>query len=84
MTNLSEVKEAIAQLLQEETKKLALIEANELYVFDYIDPPAIMEKKSEPGRAFIVIFSALLGGMLSVLLVLIRHYFFSHQSPHLS
>ena len=84
MTNLSEVKEAIAQLLQEETKKLTLIEANELYVFDYIDPPAVMEKKSEPGRAFIVIFSALLGGMLSVLLVLIRHYFFSHQSPHLS
>ena len=76
MTNLSEVKEAISQLLQEETKKLALIEANQLYVFDYIDPPAVMEKKSEPNRAFIVIFSALLGGMLSVILVLIKHYFF--------
>jgi hypothetical protein len=74
MTSLSEIKQVLAQLLQEETKKLALIEANQFYVFDYIDPPAVMEKKSEPGRAFICILSALLGGMLSVLLVLIRHY----------
>ncbi len=74
MTSLSEVKEALAQLLQEETKKLTLIEANQYYVFDYIDPPAVMEKKSEPSRALICILSALLGGMLSILFVLIRHY----------
>ena len=74
ITGLSEIKQVIAQLLQEETKKLTLIEANQYYVFDYIDPPAVMEKKSEPKRALICILSALLGGMLSVLLVLIRHY----------
>ena len=74
MTSLSEVKEALAQLMQEETKKLTLIEANQYYVFDYIDPPAVMEKKSEPKRALICVLSALLGGMLSVLFVLIRHY----------
>ncbi len=74
LTSLSEIKEALAQLLQEETKKLTLIEANQYYVFDYIDPPAVMEKKSEPKRALICILSALLGGMLSVFLVLIRHY----------
>jgi LPS O-antigen subunit length determinant protein (WzzB/FepE family) len=33
-----------------------------------------MEQKSEPKRALIFILSALLGGMLSILLVLIRHY----------
>ena len=44
ITNFSEVKEAISKLLQEETKKLALIEAKQLYVFEYIDPPALMEK----------------------------------------
>ena len=74
MTGLSEIKEVLAQLLQEETKKLTLIEANQYYVFDYIDPPAVMEKKSEPKRSLICILSALLGGMLSVLFVLIRHY----------
>jgi uncharacterized protein involved in exopolysaccharide biosynthesis len=74
MTGLSEIKQVLAQLLQEETKKLTLVEANQFYVFDYIDPPAVMEQKSEPKRALICILSALLGGMLSILFVLIRHY----------
>ena len=74
MTSLSEIKEALAQLLQEQTKKLALIEANQFYVFDYIDPPAVMELKSEPKRSLICILFALVGGMLSVLVVLIRHF----------
>ncbi|MDB4828655.1 Wzz/FepE/Etk N-terminal domain-containing protein [Gammaproteobacteria bacterium] len=75
MTNISEVKEAISQLLQDETKKLTLIEANEFYVFEYIDPPAIMEKKSEPKRALICIFSAFLGGLIGVIYVMLKHYF---------
>lgn len=79
-TALSEIKQVLAQLLQEEIKKLALIEANQFYVFDYIDPPAVMEKKSEPRRAFICIISALLGGILSILFVLIRHYVFNEKA----
>jgi hypothetical protein len=74
MTGLSEIKQVLAQLLQEETKKLTLIEANQYYVFDYIDPPAVMEKKSEPNRAQICILITILGGMLSIVLVFIRHY----------
>ena len=80
MTDLSEIKEVLAQLLQEETKKLTLIEANEFYVFDYIDPPVVMEKKSKPNRTLICILSALLGIMISVLYVLIRHYIFNKKS----
>jgi uncharacterized protein involved in exopolysaccharide biosynthesis len=75
-TGLSEVKQVLAQLLQEETKKLTLIEANQFYVFDYIDPPAVIEKKSEPRRSLIVVISALLGSFLSVFLVLTRNYVF--------
>ena len=80
MTSLSEIKQVLAQLLQEETKKLTLIEANQFYVFDYIDPPAVMELKSEPKRALICIISAIFGGMLSVLLVFIRHYAFNKKT----
>ena len=80
MTGLTEIKQVLAELLQEETKKLALIEANQFYVFDYIDPPAVMEKKSAPGRAIICIISSLIGAMLSILLVLIRRYFFSEKT----
>lgn len=79
MTGLSEIKQVLAQLLQEETKKLMLIEASEYFVFDYIDPPAVMEKKSEPRRSFICILIAAFGGMLSIILVLIRHYIFQKK-----
>ncbi len=79
-TGLSEIKQVLAELLQEETKKLTLIEANQYYVFDYIDPPAVMEKKSEPKRALISILSALLGGILGSLFVIIRHYAFSSKT----
>ena len=74
MSSLSEIKQALAKLLQEETKKLALIEANEFYVFDYIDPPIINETKSEPNRAIICILSTILGGMLGIVLALIKYY----------
>ena len=80
ITGLSEIKQVLAQLLQEETKKLTLIEANQYYVFDYIDPPVVMEKKSEPARAIICILSLILGGILGCLVVLIRHYFFNKKT----
>ena len=76
MTTLSEIKIVIAELLQKETKKLALLEANQFYVFDYIDPPAVMELKSEPNRPLICILAAILGGVLSILFVIIKHYAF--------
>jgi hypothetical protein len=79
MTNLSEIKQVLAQLLQEEIKKLTLIEANKFYVFDYIDPPAVMELKVEPSRALICILSAILGGILSLVLVLIKHFFIKEK-----
>ena len=79
MTSLSEIKQVLAQLLQDETKKLTLIEANQFYVFDYIDPPVAMEEKSEPKRSLICILSAILGAMLGIFLVLIRHYFFQDK-----
>ena len=60
-TGLSEIKQVLEQLLQEETKKLTLIEANQFYVFDYIDPPAIMEHKSEHRRAIICIIVTMFG-----------------------
>ena len=84
ITSLSEVKSVISELLKEETKNLALIEANNFYVFDFIDPPAVMEKKSEPQRSRISIVIALLGGMLSVLIVLTKYYLFKEKHTQAS
>lgn len=79
LTSLSEIKQVIAELLQAETQKLTLIEANQSYVFDYIDPPAVMEKKSEPYRAMICLLISLFGIMLSMVFVFIKHYFFNKK-----
>lgn len=79
MTNLTEIKQAISQIIKEETQKLALIEAKQNYVFDYIDPPVVTEKKSEPERALISILGAILGAILSILFVLIKYYTFTKK-----
>lgn len=74
--SFSEIKEVTADLLQREIQKLTLIEVNESYVFEYIYPPAVMEKKSEPSRSLIVTLFAFLGLIISIFIVLIRHYLF--------
>lgn len=79
MTNLTEIKQAISQVIKEETQKLALIEAKQNYVFDIIDPPVVTEQKSEPKRALISILGAILGAILSILFVLIKYYNFSKK-----
>ena len=79
ITVLSEIKQVLAELLQEEIQKLTLIEARQFYVFDYIDPPEIMEKESEPNRVLICILSALLGLVLSVVIALLKHYGFKEK-----
>jgi capsular polysaccharide biosynthesis protein len=83
MTNLSEIKVVIAELLQQETQKLTLVEANEDYVFEYIDPPAIMEEELEPNRLLIVIFGMLLGCIFGFSVVLIKHYLSKLQNPQI-
>ncbi len=78
--NFTEIKEVVAGLLQQEKQKLTLIAAKEFYVFEYIDPPAVMEKKSKPNRLMICILGAFLGGILGTLLVIIRHYLFRERN----
>jgi hypothetical protein len=75
-TNFAEIRQVIADLLRQETQKLTLIEANEAYVFEYIDPPAVMEYKFSPNRALICIFGAIIGGIFSIFVVLFRESFF--------
>jgi LPS O-antigen subunit length determinant protein (WzzB/FepE family) len=74
-TDLAEIKKVIAELLKVKTQKLTLIEVNQYYVFEYIDAPVVMEKKSEPSRALIIIGSMFLGALLSIVFVLIKHFF---------
>lgn len=78
-TSFSEIKQVIAQILQQKVQQLTLIEASKYYVFAYIDPPAVMETKAGPKRSIICIFGAFLGGLLGSLIVIIRFYFFGDR-----
>tara|TARA_A100001011_G_scaffold299389_1_gene312521 strand:+ start:404 stop:1324 length:921 start_codon:yes stop_codon:yes gene_type:complete len=75
-TNFTEIKEVIAQLIQNKTQQLALVESGKFYVFEYLDPPAVMERKSEPRRAMITILGTIIGGFFAVLIVILRKYSF--------
>lgn len=76
-TSFSEIKLVIAELMQQKMQQLTLIEANNFYVFEYIDPPEVMETKTSPARSQICILWAFIGGVLSCLIVLIRFYIFN-------
>ena len=80
-TTLSEVRLVTASLAQKEIQKLTLIEANEDYVFEYIYPPSIMEEKSGPERALIVILFAFLGLIFSIIFVFFKQQIYQGKSP---
>ena len=73
-TNFAEIKQVIAQLLQQKTQRLMLLEASEFYVFEYIDPPAAMESKHEPSRLFICIIGFIFGIFISAFVVFARYF----------
>jgi hypothetical protein len=75
ITSVVEVRQALSQLLQNQIQTSMLTDANPDYVFSVIDPPVASELKFSPSRAMIVMLATLLGGMLSALIVLLRHYF---------
>jgi LPS O-antigen subunit length determinant protein (WzzB/FepE family) len=74
-TRYTEIKQAIAELIQQKLQQLMLIESSDYYVFNYIDPPVAAELKHEPKRAKICILGAVLGLLTGLLIIFIRKYF---------
>tara|TARA_B100000575_G_C23136234_1_gene660150 strand:+ start:1019 stop:1924 length:906 start_codon:yes stop_codon:yes gene_type:complete len=75
LTSYTEIKQVVAEILKQKMQQLALIEANEFYVFSYLDQPAVPRKKIEPSRSSISMLGSIFGFMLGVLIVLVRSYF---------
>lgn len=73
-TSMAEMREVFYKIIEEQTKNKMLAEASPEFAFVAVSPSMVPAKKSEPMRALICIFGALLGGMLSVLLVLVMHF----------
>ena len=68
------------QLIEEQTKNMMLTKVKAEYVLKTIDPAQVPEEKAKPKRALIVVLGTVLGGMLSVIIVLIRY--FSNKNPN--
>ena len=73
-TSLADLQAMFFELIQSQTETVMLAEVRPEYVFKTIDPAVIPEEKSKPSRALICVLGTLLGGMLGVVIVLIRHY----------
>ena len=73
-TSIAEMQEVFYSIIEEQTKNKMLAEASPDYAFVAVGPSMVPEQKSQPKRALICILGTLLGGMLSVLLVLVMHY----------
>ena len=73
-TSIAEMREVFYTIIAEQTKNKMLAEASPEYAFVAVSPSMVPEEKSLPQRVFICILGTLLGGILSVLLVLVMHY----------
>jgi uncharacterized protein involved in exopolysaccharide biosynthesis len=73
-TSIAEMREVFYTIIEEQIKSKMLAEASPEYAFVTVSPAMVPEEKSQPKRALICILGTLLGGMLSVLWVLVMHY----------
>ena len=73
-TNLQQIRETVALLLEDQIQTLMLTEARQDYVFKYIESPIVPERKSGPARALICILGTIFGGVIGVVISLILRY----------
>lgn len=71
-TQISEMKNILYRLIEEQTKVLMMAEIRDEYAFKVIDKPVVPESKISPNRVIIVFFGAVFGLLLAVLVVYIQ------------
>ncbi|BAJ01438.1 Wzz/FepE/Etk N-terminal domain-containing protein [Shewanella violacea] len=74
LTNVADIRSILYKLIEEQAKTIMFAEVRDEYVFKTIDPALVPEEKAGPKRALICVLGTLLGGMLAVMLVLIRYF----------
>ncbi len=73
-TNVTDMQSVFYQLIEEKTKTLTLAEVTDEYIFKTVSHAKVAEERSKPKQVLIVILALILGGILSILIVLIRHF----------
>lgn len=78
-TSLADLQAGFFEMIQSQTETIMLAKASPEYLFKTLDPAVVPELKAKPKRALIAVLGTMLGGMLGVLIVLIRHYAFKEE-----
>lgn len=73
-TAVADMRAVFFDLIEEQMKTVMFAEVRDEYVFKTIDSAIVPELKAKPRKALICVMGLLLGGMLSVVYVLIRHF----------
>lgn len=74
LTNVADIRTILYKLIEEQAKTIMFAEVRDEYVFKTIDPALVPEEKAGPKRALICVLGTMLGGMLALMIVLIRHF----------
>jgi hypothetical protein len=73
-TSIAEMQGVFYTIIEEQIKSKMLAEASPNYAFAVVNLSMVPEEKSQPKRALICVLGTLLGGILSVLWVLLRYF----------
>ena len=71
-TSIADMQKIFYSLIEQQTKVVMLAKVRDEYVFKTLDPAVVPEEKAKPKRALIVILGAMLGGMLGIVIALLR------------
>lgn len=74
LTNVADIRTILYKLVEEQAKTIMFAEVRDEYVFKTIDPAFIPEEKAKPKRALICVLGTMLGGILAVMIVLVRYF----------
>lgn len=73
-TKIADIREVLYKLVEEQAKTIMFANVRDEYVFKTIDPALVPEQKSGPKRAIIFVLGIMLGGMLGVIIVILRYF----------
>jgi|TARA_B110000263_G_C15307178_1_gene511070 uncharacterized protein involved in exopolysaccharide biosynthesis len=73
-TSNFEMINSISRLIEGQLETRMMASIHEEYSLITLEPPFIPDKRSRPTRSLIVIFSTLIGGLIGIAWVLVRHF----------
>ena len=83
-TQIVALEQVFYSLIEEQTKTIMLATSRPEYLFEIIDPAIAPEMRFSPNRALFCVIGTLIGGILSILLVLLLHYKFGVRESNYS